>query len=91
MRNEFGEVNENKSQYDMSVLKRKRLLDSKFSSALKEIAIYTVFLVFLLSFTYSNTSFSSFQYNKIFLMTFIQSLSANDMGLNEVMRIKNTF
>ena len=70
---------------NVNELKKKRLLEKKFWSILKEIFIFLVFLFFLNWITFSNLSQSSYQYNQLFIQTFVkkQQLSQT-LGLNSV-------
>jgi len=74
-----------KSLNDINELKMERLLEKKILSILKEIFIFLVFLFFLNWITFSNLSQSSYQYNQLFIHTFVkkQQLSQT-IGLNSV-------
>ncbi len=65
-------------------LRKKRLFEVKMSQIIKEIAIYSCFLIFLYVVAFSNLSSSSFQYNQLFITTFIEKQSSEEIGLNDV-------
>ncbi len=51
---------------------------------MKEISIYMLFLFILYVVAFSNISSSSYQYNQLFLNTFVHKQSGENMGLNNV-------
>jgi hypothetical protein len=69
---------------DLNELRKTRLFEIKMSQIMKEISIYSLFLFILYVVAFSNLSSSSFQYNQLFLNTFVNKQSAENMGLNEV-------
>ena len=74
---------------DLNELRKNREFKVKMSQIMKEISIYTFFLFILFVVAFSNLSSSSFQYNQLFLNTFVHKQNGESMGLNEV--IKNWF
>ncbi len=75
---------------DLNELRKKRLLEIKMGQIMKEISIYLLFLFVLFVVAFSNLSSSSFQYNQLFLNTFVNKQSGENMGLNEV-NLRNDF
>ena len=69
---------------NLNQLKTQRNLDKMQSSIAKEILIYIAFLFFLFWITFSNLSKSSFQYNQLFIETFVEPQSLNSKGLADV-------
>ena len=65
-------------------LRKKRLFEVKMSQIIKEISIYSFFLIFLYVVAFSNLSSSSFQYNQLFITTFVEKQSSEEIGLNDV-------
>ena len=65
-------------------LRKKRLFEVKMSQIIKEISIYSFFLFFLYVVAFSNLSGSSFQYNQLFITTFVEKQSPEEIGLNDV-------
>jgi len=51
---------------------------------MKEISIYLLFLFVLFVVAFSNLSSSSFQFNQLFLNTFVNKQNGENVGLNEV-------
>jgi hypothetical protein len=51
---------------------------------MKEISIYSLFLFILYVVAFNNLSSSSYQYNQLFLKTFVLKQRGENMGLNEV-------
>jgi hypothetical protein len=70
--------------FNVDELKKARLLEKKMLSILKEIFIFLLFLFFLYWVTFSNLSQSSYQYNQLFIATFVKQQSQNEMGLENV-------
>jgi hypothetical protein len=70
--------------FNVDELKKARLLEKKMLSILKEIFIFLTFLFFLYWVTFSNLSQSSYQYNQLFIATFVKQQSQNEMGLENV-------
>ena len=54
---------------------------------IREISIYTCFLFFLYVAAFGNLSSSSFQYNQLFLSTFVEKQSPDEKGLHDVGKI----
>jgi hypothetical protein len=75
---------------DLNELRKKRLFEIKMSQIMKEISIYLLFLFVLFVVAFSNLSSSSFQYNQLFLKTFVNKQNGENMGLNEV-NLRNEF
>jgi hypothetical protein len=69
---------------DLNELRKKRLFEIKMSQIMKEISIYSIFLFILFVVAFSNLSSSSFQYNQLFLNTFVHKQNRENMGLNDV-------
>ena len=65
-------------------MKNQRLLEKKLWSVVKEIFIFVAFLVVMYSVAYSNVSEYSYNYNKLFLNTFVISQSPNESSLGDV-------
>ena len=57
---------------------------------MKESAIYSLFLFILFVAAFSNLSSSSFQFNQLFLNTFVNKQNGENVGLNEV-NLRNDF
>ena len=75
---------------DLNELRKKREFEVKMSQIMKEISIYSLFLCILFVVALSNLSSSSYQYNQLFLNTFVRKQQGENMGLNEV-NFKNWF
>jgi hypothetical protein len=75
---------------DLNELRKKRLFEIKMSQIMKEISIYLLFLFVLFVVAFSNLSSSSFQFNQLFLKTFVNKQNGENMGLNEV-NLRNDF
>jgi hypothetical protein len=69
---------------ELKFFKRKRLFETKLRSVIKEIIIFVLFLFLLFVVAFSNTSSSSYQYNKIFQSTFVRRVKHNETGLKDV-------
>ena len=69
---------------DLNELRKNREFKVKMSQIMKEISIYTFFLFILFVVAFSNLSSSSFQYNQLFLNTFVHKQNGESMRLNEV-------
>ena len=72
-------------------LRKKRLFEVKMSQIIKEISIYSFFLLFLYVVAFSNLSGSSFQYNQLFITTFVEKQSPEEIGLNDVRKLEIFF
>lgn len=72
------------SQKELDEFKRIRTLDHMLWSIIKEVFIYVTFLIVLYVVSFSNVSTSSYTYYKLFLSTFVQSQSQNEIGLYDV-------
>jgi len=72
-------------------LRKKRLFEVKMSQIIKEISIFSFFLLFLYVVAFSNLSGSSFQYNQLFITTFVEKQSPEEIGLNDVRKLENFF
>jgi hypothetical protein len=75
----------------LKFFKRKRLFETKLRSVIKEIIIFVLFLFLLFVVAFSNTSSSSYQYNKIFQSTFVRRVKQNETGLKDVSFLKSPF
>jgi len=75
---------------DLNELRKKREFEVKMCQIMKEISIYSLFLFFLYVVAFSNLSSSSYQYNQLFLNSFVNKQGGENMGLNEV-NFKNWF
>ena len=71
---------------DLKAMRRIRLLDIKFWSILNELSIYLVFLFLLYVVSFFNLNNSSFVYNQLFLNTFVNRQSLNEIGLHDVIK-----
>jgi hypothetical protein len=71
---------------DLKAMRRLRLLDIKFWSILNELSIYLVFLFLLYVVSFFNLNNSSFVYNQLFLNTFVNRQSLNEIGLHDVIK-----
>jgi hypothetical protein len=69
---------------DLDKLKLLRLQDKRFDEILRDIGVFFLFLFFLYFVSFSNLSDSSFIYNELFYGTFIDALSPNEKGMNDV-------
>ena len=69
---------------ELNFFKRKRLFETKLRSVIKEIIIFVLFLFLLYVVAFSNTSSSSYQYNKIFQSTFVSRVKHNETGFKDV-------
>ncbi len=69
---------------DLYELRKNREFKVKMSQIMKEISIYSFFLFILYVVAFSNLSSSAFQYNQLFLNTFVRKQKGENMGLNEV-------
>ena len=69
---------------DLNELRKNRLFQIKMSQIMKEISIYLLFLFILYVVAFSNLSSSSYQYNQLFLNTFVHKQNGENMGFNEV-------
>jgi len=69
---------------DLYELRKSREFKVKMSQIMKEISIFTFFLFILYVVAFSNLSSSSFQYNQLFLNTFVHKQNGESVGLNEV-------
>jgi len=63
-------------------MKSKRILDKQLSEILNEMGIYLIFLFFLYFVSFTNLSSSSFTYNQLFVSTFVENQSPDEIGLN---------
>jgi hypothetical protein len=88
----FGDENlrSKLNEDDLNELRKKREFEVKMSQIMKEISIYSLFLGILFVVAFSNLSSSSYQYNQLFLNTFVHKQKGENMGLNEV-NFKNWF
>ena len=73
----------------MNELKTKRIMDKQLNEILNEMGIYLIFLFFLYFVSFTNLSSSSFNYNQLFVNTFVENQSPNEIGLNNVFLAKN--
>lgn len=64
--------------------KKKRVFQIKLQIIIKEVIVFLVFLFFLYSVTFANISNSANRYNKQFISKFVQQLSPNETGLDQV-------
>ncbi len=64
--------------------KKKRVFQLKLNIIIKEVIVFLVFLFFLYSVTFANISNSAYSYNKQFISKFVQQLSTNEIGLDQV-------
>ena len=89
IRNE-DEFYENKllSEHDFEELRRYRRLDKKFDEMLKDIGIFLIFLFILYVVSFTNISNSAFNYNQLFINTFVQSQNSNEIYLFNVIIYK---
>ncbi len=71
---------------DLYELRKYREFEVKMSQIMKEISIYMFFLFILFVVAFSNLSSSSYQYNQLFLNTFVHKQNGENMGLNEVIK-----
>jgi hypothetical protein len=69
---------------DLYELRKNRLFEIKMGQIMKEISIYLLFLFVLFVVAFSNLSSSSFQFNQLFLNTFVNKQNGENVGLNEV-------
>jgi energy-coupling factor transporter transmembrane protein EcfT len=70
---------------NLNEIKKQRLLEKKLWSILKEILVFLSFLFFMYWVTFSNISQSSFQYNQLFIATFVKQQNYKDtIGLGDV-------
>ncbi len=69
---------------DLDEFRKNRLFEIKITQILKEISIYSLFLFILYVIALSNLSSSSFQYNQLFLNTFVHKQKGEHIGLNDV-------
>ena len=74
---------------DLNEMKRKRILDQKCWSILKEFVVFSIFVSVLYVVTFSNLSSSSMQYNILFKNNFVLQQSSNEIGINSVRTILN--
>jgi len=65
-------------------MRMKRQLNQKLRIILKEIIIYGFFLVILYTVSFGNSSNSAFQYNQLFINSFVQSQNKNETSLSDV-------
>ena len=65
-------------------MKKNRILDQKCWTIFKEVFIYIVFVCILFEVAFSNLSSSSMQYNILFQNNFVQRLTKNETGLDDV-------
>jgi len=82
---------ENMQTFDengLTILKRKRLFETKLRSVIKEIIIFVLFLFLLYVVAFSNTSNSSYQFNQIYRSTFVRRVKGNETGLKHVSFLK---
>ena len=70
-------------------MKSKRILDKQLSEILNEMGIYLIFLFFLYFVSFTNLSSSSFNYNQLFVNTFVENQGPNEKGLNNVTLAQN--
>ena len=70
--------------HDVIEFRKKRRFDEMFYSILKEVFIFAVFYTILLMISYYNISNSAFQYNQLFISTFVDPQNSNEIGLNDV-------
>ena len=75
---------------DLYELRKNRLFEIKMGQIMKESAIYLLFLFILYVVAFSNLSSSSYQYNQLFLNTFVNKQNGENVGLNEV-NLRNHF
>ncbi len=71
---------------DLKEMRRIRLLDIQFLSILNEMAIYSIFLLLLYVISFFNLNNFSYIYNQLFLNTFVNRQSLNEIGLNDVIK-----
>jgi hypothetical protein len=71
---------------DLKEMRRIRLLDIQFLSILNEMAIYSIFLLLLYVISFFNLNNFSYIYNRLFLNTFVNRQSLNEIGLNDVIK-----
>jgi hypothetical protein len=69
---------------DLKELRKKRLFEVKISQIMREISVYLLFLFILYVVAFSNLSSSSYQYNQLFLNTFLYTQRDGKLGLNDV-------
>ncbi len=69
---------------DLQNMIRKRTLDKKCWSILKEVFVYIAFICVLYEVAFSNLSSSSMQYNILFQNTFVRVQSLKEIGLYDV-------
>ena len=69
---------------DLNELRRNRMFEIIMNQIMKEFAIYLFFSVILYVVAFSNLSSSSFQYNQLFLNTFVHKHTGENLGLNDV-------
>jgi hypothetical protein len=69
---------------DLKEMRRIRLLDIKLWSILNELGIYSLFLLILYVVSFFNLNNSSFLYNQLFLSSFVNQKSPNEIGLHDV-------
>jgi hypothetical protein len=74
---------------DLKEMRQIRLLEIKFWSILNELGVYLVFWFLLYVVSFFNLNNSSFVYNQLFLNTFVNRQSLDEIGLYDV--IKKTF
>ena len=73
---------------DLQELKRIRLLDLKLWSILQEVVFFLVFLFFLYVVSILNYSNSAFNYNQLFISTFVEPQSQYEIALYDVILFK---
>jgi len=71
---------------DLKEMRRIRLLDIQFLSILNEMTIYSIFLLLLYVISFFNLNNFSYIYNQLFLNTFVNRQSLNEIGLNDVIK-----
>ena len=69
---------------DLNELRKNREFKVKMRQIMKEISIYTFFLFILFVVAFSNRSISAYQYNQLFLNTFVHKQNGESMRLNDV-------
>ena len=78
--------------YDVNEFKRTRNFDRILWGIFKEGLIFFAFSSVLFTIAYLNISKSSFQYNKLFINTFLTSSGTNEIGFFDVsLRLKAYF
>ncbi len=68
----------------VSEFKRTRQFDQIFGAIFREGSIFFAFSIVLFTIAYLNISNSSYQYNQLFIRTFLTPLTADDVGFYDV-------